>query len=235
MTGTRSTSTRSDEIARFVAPRQDQEILGQVDQPVGLLGRSPDRCDEFVPASTRMPGQLQFDLEDGQRSSQLVAGRRHEAALDPDCRMEALQEVVQGLGKGGDLVMGSRDLQSGALVEPRDLGCLSAHSLHRGKRRSCQEPGRETGQEHGDASTHDNDSLHLADRTVHGVQRCTDDDDVGLPVAGRLGQDEQRPLRPGECPLHRYRPVLRLRQLGGIEHARSRASARSMRVSSHAR
>ncbi len=57
---------------------QQQQILGQADQSLGLLRRDPDGGPQLLLGPARTLRELQLPLEHGQRRPQLMPGVCHE-------------------------------------------------------------------------------------------------------------------------------------------------------------
>jgi hypothetical protein len=117
---------------------QRQQLIGQVGQPVGALGR---RLQAGVPVGRlrRAQAQLQPRLERCQRGAQLVGGIGDELRLALELPAQALGEVVQRLHQGAQFVLHLDHRQRPQVVRLALLD-RAAQPLQRAQRRADGEP-----------------------------------------------------------------------------------------------
>ena len=77
-------------------PAQDEQILGQPLQPVGLLGRAPERLLQLLAGTRPRQRQVQFGLQHGQRRAELVAGLIEEAPVPRGRLVDSIEHRIQG-------------------------------------------------------------------------------------------------------------------------------------------
>ena len=104
-----------------VGPGEQQQILGQPDQPVGLLGGLVDRLDERFTAATRPRRELELRAQDRQRGAQLVPGVGDETALPVQGLLQPGEQRVDGGAQRCDLVAGRGDPQPPVEIPVADL------------------------------------------------------------------------------------------------------------------
>src|SRR3954451_23258616 len=75
--------------------RQDQEVLGDADDPVGLLGGRADRGAKLIDGAPVAQRDVELGLQDGQGRTQFVAGVGDERALARQRRLEPCEHRVE--------------------------------------------------------------------------------------------------------------------------------------------
>lgn len=202
-------------------PGQQEEVLGETNQPVGLLSGRRDGGPQVAEAASGPGGELQLGAQSGQRGAQLVTGVGEEAALVFHCGPHPVQQCVHRGGQRGDLVPGTRHGQLGVAAVLTEVGGLAAHPFHRAQRRTGQPPGGESRGERGRRPQHDQRGHDMpVGRTGHPGAGADDEQPRGGGrVTGGKARDEEAGAAGGE---RRLLPVRGTGQRGaaprGIEH-----------------
>ena len=124
--------------AVLVQAREGQQLLGEGDEAVGLLGGRVDHAPELLAIGVAGRGELELALEDGQRRAQLVAGVRHEGALARACAGQPCQHLVERASQPADLVAGLGERQARIGVVGGDRRRPAAHRLDGAQRAGGQ-------------------------------------------------------------------------------------------------
>ena len=113
-----------------VGAGDQQQVLGEVGQVVGLLQRRMQRFAHrrAVAVAHR---RLELGLDDGERRAQLVARVGQEAPLALERGLEARQHLVQRLAEAADLVVRLGQRKALGAAAQRDLPGPPAHRLER--------------------------------------------------------------------------------------------------------
>ena len=190
------TRVRADGQAPAVGPGEDEEVLGEPRQPVGLLGAlasaaparpRPDR------RSARSISALRFDS-----GVRLVARVVDEPALALDRLLEALEHLVQGLAEPRELVPGVGDGEASPRLGRRDGRRLGPHRLHRSEGGADDEPDHADGrgERHRPADRHRR--REPRERLVPIVERRADEQDPSIAaVTTRSAPGSSRPRSCG--------------------------------------
>ena len=109
----------------LVEAREGQQLLGERDEAVGLLGGRVHHAPQLLAIGVAGRGELELALEDGQRRAQLVAGVGDEGALARACTRQPARASRSGWFPAG----GSRRRPPGGA------------GGHRGRRRRWSPPG----------------------------------------------------------------------------------------------
>ena len=182
-------------------PGDHEQVLGQLDEAVGLLRRGRQRGTQLVGRAAAPQRQLQLGPQDPERGAQLMAGVGRELPLAGEGGLEPVEHLVQRPAQPGDLVAGRRDGQ--ALVGPRgrDARRPAAHRLDRPQRGGGDAPARDRGQHERHGPPAREQRAERPQRVVALPERGPDRDDPG-PV-GR-----PRRARPARAPgLRARRPA----------------------------
>ena len=108
-----------------------QQVLGELGEPVGLLGGRGQRRPQLLGRAALGERQLQLGPQDRQRRAQLVAGVGDEGALVLQRLAEALEHLVQRRAEPSDLVVGRRHRQALVGLGGGDLRRPRPHRLDR--------------------------------------------------------------------------------------------------------
>ncbi|MDQ8044460.1 MAG: hypothetical protein AAGC46_17665 [Solirubrobacteraceae bacterium] len=122
-----------------VGARDDEEIVGEAHEPLGLVGRGTQRAQ--VVGGCPAGSQREFELrpQDRERRAELVAGIGHERALPGRGLLEPREHRVERAPEAADLVGRRRDLEPTARRGPTDRLGLTAHPVD-GSQRGRREP-----------------------------------------------------------------------------------------------
>ncbi len=197
-----------------IEARDHQQVLREPHQPLRLLRGGLEGRAQLLGGASAPQRQLQLGLENAERRAQLVARVRGEAPLAQGRRLEAVQQLVQGLAQACDLVARIRHGQALANLGRRDRRRPAAHRLHRpqgsrghavaGKRRQHQGHQPAGSEQHGEraqgvvalaergAHHHDPPSRRRGHRQGAHAKRPVD------PLDRRVLQDHARTGRPIE-------------------------------------
>ena len=137
----------TDERAGAIGAGQEEQVLGQLGEPVDLMGGMLHRLRQLFLATAGAAGQLQLGPQDRQGGAQLVTRVGDEVLLAREAGSEAAQQLVQRHGKAGQLVARGRDGQALNARAPV-RGRVASHPLHRAKRCAGQHPGAGGHQQH---------------------------------------------------------------------------------------
>ena len=116
-------SSRADRQLALVAAGDHQQVLGERDEPVGLLGGRPQRVGQLLVRAPARQRELELGLEDRQRRPELVAGVGDERPLARERRLDAVEHRVQGRRRAGRSRRPSSGTGSRA---PRSVASISA-------------------------------------------------------------------------------------------------------------
>ena len=123
----------------LVRARHEQQVLGELDEPVGLHRCRPESLLELARTARLSQCELELGLEERERRSELVTRVRCEAPLALEACVEALEHLVERLPQSMHLVVRSRQRKSSRRGRRRDLAGAAPHRLHRPKRSSGDE------------------------------------------------------------------------------------------------
>ena len=160
-----------------VGASEDQEILGEPDEMVGLFCRAPQRRAQLIGAPFAGESQVELRLQDRERGPQLVARVVDETTLGLDRRLDPVEEVVHRRPEPGDLIIGRREGQTAAEIGRRDGGRLAPHALDRRQRGARQPPCGERQQEHRDGHPDPERDRELQQLIGSVLERDADDHD----------------------------------------------------------
>jgi hypothetical protein len=96
----------ADREPALVRTRDDEQVLGQLHQAIGLLHRRAQRVHELAGRAALPQCELQLRLEDRQRRAQLVAGVCDERPFPFERGLQAFEHPVQRRPQPADLVVG---------------------------------------------------------------------------------------------------------------------------------
>ena len=170
---------------------EDEEVLGEPNEVVGLLRSAPQRRPHLVRAPFAGEGQVELCLQDRERGPQLVARVVDEPTLGLDRRLDPVQEVVHRRPEPGDLIIGRREGQTTAEIGRRDGGRLAPHALDRRQGGARQPPCCERQQEHGDRHPDPERDRELQQLVGPVLERGPDDHDC--PAGRRLHRHGEQP------------------------------------------
>ncbi len=195
----------------LLPPREQQQVLGDPGEPVGLDRGGAERLLEL--GDRPLPPQRQVELRPQQRERrpQLVARVGDEAALVLDGGLDPRQHLVQRPAEPGDLVLAGRHGQPAPGRLGGDPGGLAAHLVDRPERGAGEPPAGERGEQERDRARDEELGQETRDGLVLRLERRRDRDDAAVdapgpggdpPVARAAGQMpfEQQRL-PGRRPL----------------------------------
>ena len=171
----------------------DQQVLGQPDQVIGLLGRPPDRFPELLGGARPGPSELQLATEDRQRCSELVARVIDEPAFVLHGARDAIEHRVERLAQPSDLVLGSRHGQPTLDVRRGDRGRISTHPLHGLERATGQEPSSPAHQTQCDGATQSEGRRELKHLVAPVLEGGAHQDVVGS--RGEIDRNDHQPGR----------------------------------------
>jgi hypothetical protein len=159
-----------------IAGRDDQQILGELAEPIGLVADDAQRVAQRLGRVVGAQRDLDLGLEDGQRRPQLVAGVGDERSLALAGALEALEHAVQRYAETMDLVLGRRQRQARGRVDVGDPGGGAAHDLHRSQHGAGQAVAGHGGQHERQAAAHQQRAVEQLQRALALLQRCADDE-----------------------------------------------------------
>ena len=93
----------------LVEPSEGQQLLGERDETVGLLGGRAHHAPELLAIGGAGRGELELALEDGERRAQLMAGVGDEGALARAGTSQPREHLVQRGAQPADLVASLRE------------------------------------------------------------------------------------------------------------------------------
>jgi len=152
-----------------VHPGQQQQVLGQPDQPFGLPAGLADGPAQRRGVAVGAGGQFELGAQDGQRGAQLVAGVGDEPAFALQRVVQPVQQLVDGHAQRGDLVPGAGCGEASFGVVGADGGGLAAHAFDRAQRRGGEQPGSQAGQPDRDRPQDHERGTHAFDGVVGNV------------------------------------------------------------------
>ncbi len=114
--------------------REEQEILGQADQPMRLLEVRREHVTIGLRRALGAQGDLDAALEGGQRRPQLVGGVGREAAHLGEGGLQPGEHAVQGIGQTIQLITGPPSRYTLREVLCRDAPGGRRHGVHRPER-----------------------------------------------------------------------------------------------------
>jgi hypothetical protein len=106
----------TDRERTLVGTRYQEQVFGEANETVRLLGCGSERIRELFPRTGPPKRQLELGLQQGKRGAQLVARIRHEPPFVLDGGAEPREHVVERDGEPADLVAARRHRQDGRLV-----------------------------------------------------------------------------------------------------------------------
>jgi len=129
---------RTDGHSLLLEAGDEQQVVGERDQPVGLFCGGPDRGFEFLPGAGLSEREVELGAQQRERRAQLVTGLGDEQAFVLERRLEPPEHVVQRLGEARDLVPTARDRKPAPPASRRRSPRPSSASLPRPERRTSK-------------------------------------------------------------------------------------------------
>ncbi len=130
---------RLDAQRSSIRPRDDEQILRELHQPIGLLRGRAQRRLELLGRARLPERELELRLQDRERRPQLVARVGDELPLALEAGVEPHEHLVHGRAETTDLVVRLGERKAPTRARGRDLRRLATHRLHRSQRRACDE------------------------------------------------------------------------------------------------
>ena len=191
-----------------------QQVLGELGEPVGLLGGRGQRCPQLLRRAALRQRQLQLGAEDRQRRAQLVSWRRRRRRARAPSPRQGARASRSGSSRGGRPRRGSAAPAGAgpappprsrppASASPRPASAPRPRPRRRRARRAAARPARR--------------SAAAAARSVSDSSRAS----VEVPTT-----TTRLPPFAANRDREQSRPVLESRQRAAVEEDRVRAGAR---------
>jgi hypothetical protein len=174
----------------LVGAREQQQVVGQMAEAIGLLDRGADRPLQRGAGRAFAAKQLELRAQHRKRAAKLVARVGDKGPLARDRGVDALQHLVQRAAETAELVVAAGARQTLAEVVRRDLGCATAHSLDWRKRRAGQQVARQRGEQEGGRPADQQDAGEVVKRPCPVLKRLAHDDDQPLVLGSHRFADE---------------------------------------------
>ena len=124
----------SDRQAPLIRSCDHEQVLGQLGEPIDLLGRRAERGSQLLGRALLADGELELSAEDRERPPELVAGVGDEDPLPLERGLDPVEHLVEGRSELVDLVIGPRQRQPLAAALQGDLPRPPPHRLDRRQR-----------------------------------------------------------------------------------------------------
>ncbi len=191
-TGSRS-SSRSWSWPRVGASDEEQR-LGELREPIDLLGRSLQRRSQLRLVLAVPERELELRAQERERRPQLVAGVRDEGALAEQRSLEPGEHRVERVSEPLDLVPRPRHGQPLARPLGRDRRRPAPHRLDRSEREPCEDVARQGRQQERDRAG-DQELVAQASQRLRAVLAGDPDDEhEALPAPRDVGGEDARRL-----------------------------------------
>ncbi len=163
----------------MIGAREDEQVLREPNEAIGLVGGGLERLLELVSAAWVPERELQLRLQQRERGAQLVTRVGDEAPFALERGVEPAEHGVQGLSEAADLVARRRQRQAPARLGAGDPLGFRAHRLDRAK----SSRGQGVAEERGEHERHEPDHDELRQEAVQGF----------VPVIEGGADDDHRP------------------------------------------
>ena len=120
---------------RLVGAGEEQKVLGEPREAVGLIRGRADRRRELGLRARAPERELELGLEQRERRAELVTGVRDEAAFALQRDLEPVEHLVQGLAEPAYLVFRGGEGQASPGLRSGDSAGFHSHRLDRPERR----------------------------------------------------------------------------------------------------
>ncbi len=186
----------------LLGARDHEQIVGELGQPLDLLGRRANARVELAVGALAAERQLELQLEDRQRRAQLVACVGDQRPLAGERVLEPAEHRVDGVAETMQLIVGLRHGQPLTVRSARDPRRLRTHLLHRRQRAGGQDVARHARQDEQHRAADEQQVAERGQRAVALRQRRADDEHGRRPRGDRAGQHARarRPRRRGLNP-----------------------------------
>jgi hypothetical protein len=181
------------------ASGEEEQVLGQPDEPIHFLQALPDRAGVFVGRPGVAERDLQSALQGRQRGAELMGRVSREAPQLGEGRIQPGQYRVQRVGQIIQLVAGASAGNPAGEIRGGDLPRLSGHCPDGGQRSAC-DPGASYGSQSQAKGEQGQQDLQIPpERRLHPPEGHPDLDQPGGPALPPDGQCYQpRALLPGQ-------------------------------------
>ena len=113
----------------LVGPGDEEQVVREEGEPVGLLRRGAHRCSELVCGAGAPERELELGLQESEGRTQLMARVGNKTPLVLERGLEPRQHLVEGLRQITDLVAAGRHRESGAGRGRGDRARAAPHRL----------------------------------------------------------------------------------------------------------
>ena len=167
-----------------VGAGDEQKILREPHEPIGLVRSRPERSLELVRRARPARRQLELGLEERERRAELVTRVSNERPLALEGRSESIEHLVQRLAEPVDLVSRGRQRQAALGLGGRDRLRLRAHGFDRPQRGAGDEVADDRRRDERERKRDDKLCQQRGQCLVTILEELADDDDV---IVDRVG------------------------------------------------
>ena len=155
---------------------EEQEVVGQLREPVGFLAGRAQRSFELALGAGGIERELDLGAEERERRAQLVARVGDEAPLAFERDFDPGEQLVQRVAQAGELVVRGRYRQPLGELARRDSSGPCPHALNREQGGPADEVADQRGEEQRERPADQQLAPEVAERGVSRLERGADDD-----------------------------------------------------------